>query len=199
MYGTTVRTLFDSRAIPNVMSAELFQSLHLQLVVTSQRIRMANVTEAHGLGEIKDVSISIDEITKCLACLFVADTPFDLILEGPATKILCASLDFNQDVAVFKSESLAVRVPLWTDTGRHDSVVSKEFTSEEDGYGSGAESSESRRDSKKDVQDFMLYLLEEVIVQGSITSEKRAKRGSLIFYQSSNRSFATRSLSLHRW
>lgn len=88
VYGTAVRTLFDSDAISNVMFVALCRNFHLPPKATSRRIRMADGRKAHLLREIEDVSILIGEITKRLACLIVTNAPFDLILRDTATKTL---------------------------------------------------------------------------------------------------------------
>lgn len=100
-----------------------------------------------------------------------------MILGGPAMKTLLASLNSDENVAVFKSGSLTVRVLLWTDTGTHDSARSEKFTSEEDGYDSSDESSEPERDSENNSEDLMLCLLKDHDGHGTVMQNKALEEG----------------------
>lgn len=73
---------------------------------------MADGSEAAVLEEVDKVPITVEDLTYVLTFLVVNDAPFGLIIGRPAIKFMRASLDFDKNIAIFRSGKEVVAVPL---------------------------------------------------------------------------------------
>lgn len=83
-------------------------------------------------------------MTCLLTVLVLNDVLFSLIIGHPAMKVMKASLHFDKNVTVFRSEESKIVVPLRTNGEALDDQLSEEFTSNEE---MSTESDGSRNDS----------------------------------------------------
>lgn len=111
VYGKQVMTLFDSGAIPEVMSAALCDHLNLSPRKTSLCITMVDNKEAL-LGEVVGLVVPVGPMKTEIACLVVRSSPHDLIVGRPSMKQMRVSLDFDKDVAKFRHSEGATCKPL---------------------------------------------------------------------------------------
>lgn len=63
VYDTVKRALFDSRAEPNVMSADLCTRLHPLTSPTDRKMKMADDTERAVVGEVTIVPVTAGDLT----------------------------------------------------------------------------------------------------------------------------------------
>lgn len=95
VFGTVVRDLFDSGAVPDVMFADLCSRLHLEPPKTNRRMKVADGTETGVVGEVTKVAITVGDLTCQMTFLVVISAPFCLIIGRPAITKMKASLDFD--------------------------------------------------------------------------------------------------------
>lgn len=132
VYGTSVMTLFDSGAIPNVMSATLHNRPYRSVHHTKRRRTNVDNNEALVVGEVLSVPIIIGSIKAEVSCLVVRAGPYDLIITRPSMNKLRASLDFDTDVAFFRHDIGVTRIPLLTKGWQASSSWREAFTSDDE-------------------------------------------------------------------
>lgn len=96
VYGSDVRALLDTGALPNIMSHRLCEESHLNPSENLRRIKVADRATARVWGELKGVLVTFDTLTANLTFLVVADFPFDLIIGAPNLEVLGARLDMRR-------------------------------------------------------------------------------------------------------
>lgn len=76
---------------------------------------MAHSSEAQKLEKMKDIPITAGRIVYAITFLKVKGVLSDLIIIKSAMKTMRASLDFENDIATFKSVTMVVMVTLQLD------------------------------------------------------------------------------------
>ena len=93
VYGTQMRALLDSGAIPNVMNASVASKLSLSPKPTSTKITVRQKTTC--LGSIEDVPVSFNGTVTSLNFLVVARSPVDILIGYPTLEELQACIDLG--------------------------------------------------------------------------------------------------------
>ena len=170
--GTDAESLFDSGAIPNLLSSSLCQRLSLEVIKTDRRITVANGNKTGVTGIVTDVPISLgDNLIVSMDFLVIDNPPFDVIIGQPALEALQAIIDFGkQEVRLtvgpnstilgfeYAGESLPKDNVSGTD--------SEDFTS-----GSDAAPSEAS-DDEADVADYFVGLITECEEEPSFVADE---------------------------
>lgn len=129
VYGTPIMTLFDSGAIPDVMSS-LCQVLYPTPSSTNLRITIVDNKKAAVIGAVNRVSITLGRVTFELFCSVVQTTPYHLIFVHPSMMTMRASLNFDKDLVTFRHRDGVTKLPLVTEGIHKDVSLSDEFTSD---------------------------------------------------------------------
>lgn len=151
VYKTLARALFDSGALPNVMSENLCNLLHHQLFNLNRRMRITDGTEAVKLGKFTTKVVTVGGLIYEMTFLVVTKAPLDLIIGRPAIKEMKATLEFDKDIAIaiFKEGGKPVKLPHWTEGEERNDTLSEKFTSDDKGY----DEDESVNDDSEDRDD----------------------------------------------
>ncbi len=75
--------LFDSGAIPNVMSHKMVKKLHLRMQPTNRSIKVANCASEKHVGRLNEVPISIGELIVPMDFLVLEETAHDILIGLP--------------------------------------------------------------------------------------------------------------------
>ena len=95
IYGTHMRALLDSGAIPNVMNASVASKLSLSPKPTSTKITVAIGHKTTCLGSIEDVPVLFNGTVPSLNFLVVAGSPLDILIGYPTMEELQACIDLS--------------------------------------------------------------------------------------------------------
>lgn len=148
---SSVVTLLDSGAVPDVIVLGLCDGLHVVPIKTKRRITMADSREAVVDGEAECLQVKIDLSTAESSCLLVQSSPYDLIFSHRTMKNMRASLDFDRSIAAIRHGSEVKRISLITEGIESSAAVEDEFASgNSDGVSSEQSKSESESSNERD-------------------------------------------------
>ena len=80
VYSESTMALFDSGAIPNVMSHKMMKKLHLRMQTTNRSIKVANSASEKCVGTLNAVLISLEELVVTIHFLVLEETPYDILI-----------------------------------------------------------------------------------------------------------------------
>lgn len=133
VFGHKTQALFDSGAIPNLISSRLAERLGLEVVPTTKKITVADGTTSECLGAAEKVSISFEGGKTPLNFLVMADLPFDVIIGCPTMEALETCIDLGNHSIAMKLEGNVIKLPLEYGHSRFKNELegadSKNFTS----------------------------------------------------------------------
>lgn len=94
--GVETQALLDSGAIPNLISVALVQELGITVYGTSKTITVADGTSSECIGIVRNVRISIGEITKPMEFMVVQEPPVAVIIGSPMMETLNTKIDLGK-------------------------------------------------------------------------------------------------------
>ena len=98
VYSESTMALFDSGAIPNVISHKMVKKLHLLMQPTNMSIKVANCASEKFVGTLNEVPISLGELVVPMNFLVLDDTPYDILIGLPTMIQLGARPDYYRMV-----------------------------------------------------------------------------------------------------
>ena len=98
VYSESTMALFDSGAIPNVISQKMVKNLHLRIVPTDRSMKVANCASEKCVDTLNEMSISMGELVVLMDFLVLEDTPYDILTGLPAMIQLRAGPDYYRMV-----------------------------------------------------------------------------------------------------
>ena len=134
IYGHPVRALFDTGAVPNVMSERLAKALGLKIGPTDGDIRVASGDVVTGEGVVKGVPVTLDTIVVPVDFVVLRRTLFDVLLGLPALTALQAQIDLAGQVVTVEYEGETIQMPTeyYPTMENPDSDCDSEFTTTDD-------------------------------------------------------------------
>lgn len=114
---TNTKILIDLEAVSNVMFATICLNLDFYLHGTRRIVRTVDGSEVRVFGELEQVSIMFDGMTKALTLLVVKDFVFARIIVLPALMIMHVPLAFGKGNRQF---------PDWNRSGHSRTLVRQE-------------------------------------------------------------------------
>ena len=134
--GTQVETLFDTAAVPNIISISLVKELNLEYKKTNRAILTASGTRSKCVRVISRVLVKMDTITKKLQFLFVENPPYRLIIGDPTMTSLRAVTDHGKMmIRMFhggREAELPLRIEEATVPDFSSETPSEDFTSNDE-------------------------------------------------------------------
>lgn len=115
MFGSKEPSLFERRAVLNVMAGSLYSCIRVQQHCTTRRTWIAVGYVATVLEEVDKLQITLKGMTNVLTCLDVVDTPLSLTFRSNAMEVVQASSNFDRHSSTILSEKEVVAVSLWWD------------------------------------------------------------------------------------
>ncbi len=94
VYSESSMALFDSGAIPNVMSHKMVRKLHLRMQPTYSSIKAANCASKKCMGTLNEVPIIMGELAIPMDFLALEETPYDILIGLPTMIQLRAHPDY---------------------------------------------------------------------------------------------------------
>ena len=184
--GAEADSLFDSGAIPKLVSSRLCRKLSLNVIETDRRITVASGQKSGVTGIVTDVPFDMgNDIVVSMDCLVIDNPPFDVIIGQPALEALQAVIDFGkQEVRLTvgaKSNTLSfdyARVPV--PDGDASGTDSEDFTS-----GSDAVPSDDS-DEEADPGEFFVGLVGECEPEPALVmsnSEEEEQEGESLVHE----------------
>ncbi len=98
VYSKSTMALFDSGAIPNVMSHKMVKKLHIRMQITNRSSKVANCASEKCVGTLNEVPVSMGELVVPMDFLILEDTPCDIRIGLPTMIQLRARPDYYQMV-----------------------------------------------------------------------------------------------------
>ena len=165
VYSTTAQALFDSGAVPNLISPLLVSNLCLTPQPSKKRIPVADGGNAPFIGALLQVPTSFGELSVNLDYLVVEGTPFDLIIGPTSLKKLQACIDVRkQHVQITvgeKTMKLGLEIEVEKREQSGSSTDSEGFTSDTDAALDSSSASGSRLFlAVRDEKPFEPYIME---------------------------------------
>lgn len=134
MYRTVVRALSDSGAVPKVMYIYLCTQLHVRKSSTNKTVRIADGTEAENVGKVTIVPVTVGDLTCKLRFFIVYREPFSLKIGRLALRDIKTSMNFGEDIPIFRKDGRTVTMPLCTDKELNSDNRNEELTSSDKKY-----------------------------------------------------------------
>ncbi len=97
-YSKSTMELFDSGAIPNVMSHKMVKKIHLRMESTNRSIKVATCASEKCVGTLNEVPISMGELEVPMDFLVLEETPCDILIGLPTMIQLRARPDYYRMV-----------------------------------------------------------------------------------------------------
>ena len=96
VYSEDILSLFNSGAMPKLMSKGMVNRLNIRIAPTRRRFKVANGDSEPCLGALTDVPVSMGELTISLDFLVIGKSPYDAIIGLPTMITLRACPDYNR-------------------------------------------------------------------------------------------------------
>ena len=94
VYSESTLPLFDSGTIPNVMSRRMVGKLHIRMMPTIRRIKVANCVFEKYICHLRDITIQMGELEITLEFLAIENSLYDVIIRLPTMIKLRAQSDY---------------------------------------------------------------------------------------------------------
>ncbi len=94
VYSESAMALFDSDAIPNVMSHKMVRKLHLRMKPTNRTIKVANRASEKCVGTLGEVPTSMGELVMPMDFLVLEETLYNILIGLPTMIQLRARPDY---------------------------------------------------------------------------------------------------------
>ncbi len=98
VYSESTIALFDSGAIPKVMSHKMVKKLHLRMQPSNRSIKVANCASEKCVGALNEVPISMGELIVHMDFLVLEETSYDILIGLPTMMQLRARSDYYRMV-----------------------------------------------------------------------------------------------------
>ncbi len=98
VYSEPMMALFNSDAIPSIMSHKMVKKLHLRMQPTNRSIKVANCASEKCVGTLNEVPISMGDLVVPMDFLVLEDTPYDILIGLPTLIQLRARSDYYRMV-----------------------------------------------------------------------------------------------------
>ncbi len=98
VYSESMMALFDSGAIPNVMSHKMANKIYLRRQPTNRCIKVANCASEKCVGTLNEVLISMGELVVPMDFLVLEETPYDILIGLPTMIQLRSRTDYYRVV-----------------------------------------------------------------------------------------------------
>lgn len=112
IFGTMVRVLYDSDAMPNVMYAKWCSDFRFQVLAKWRLMKMADCTEAWVEGEVSNNLVTVDGMNCQLNFLAVRDALFCAVFGRTSITVMRVSLNFDKNIETFFSRGNVVTTKL---------------------------------------------------------------------------------------
>lgn len=175
--GFRTQALFDSGAVPNLISRNLADKLDLKIRPTAKRITVANGDTSSCVGSVEDVSVEFGQHKVPLAFLVMQGLPFNVIIGCPTMESLDTCIDLGNRMIKLLIEGEEVELQMDFDYQRTPAELtgtdSEDFTSD-----SGNETSTSEEyvafapnltPEERELLDFVPSLSDEYEVLPTMT------------------------------
>ncbi len=135
IHGFKVQALFDSGAIPDLISQEIAESLDMRILPTNKSITVANGTSSTCVGKVENVPVMFSKKRVELSFLVVDGLPFDIIVGCPTMESLETCIDLGKRCVSMQVDGKLIELPLNLETpnmGNPERTDSDDFTSEDE-------------------------------------------------------------------